>query len=202
MDILEYFQRHIRRFKTYVRISRAHQIARRLFVMNAFDGVLTIMGVVIGTYLSGVTDPRVVITAGVGGSIAMGISGMSGAYMAERAERKRDLIKLEESMLTSLEDTQFAKASEFAPYIVALVDGISPSASAIILILPYLFVPYIEFATAFYVSLMLGLFILFMLGIYLARISEERQFFSGLRMIIVGLITIFVVSLAVSHGNI
>ena len=57
--------------------------------MNAFDGTLTIMGVVIGAHFSGVTNPHIVITAGIGGSVAMGISGVSGAYLAERAERNR-----------------------------------------------------------------------------------------------------------------
>ena len=62
-----------------MRVSQAGKIARRLFVMNAFDGILIIMGVVIGAHLSGVTNPNVIITAGIGGSIAMVISGISSA---------------------------------------------------------------------------------------------------------------------------
>jgi len=57
----------------------------------------------------------------------MGISGVSGAYLAERAERKRDLRKLEMAMLKKLEDTHYARASEFASFVVAAVDGIRPA---------------------------------------------------------------------------
>lgn len=187
--------RRIERFREYLEVSRAQEIARRLFVMNAFDGTLTIMGVVIGAHFSGVSNPRVVIVAGIGGAVAMGISGVSGAYLAERAERKRDLKKLEMAMLTKLEDTHFARASEFASLVVAFVDGISPAISAAILVIPYLFVPKIKMDTAFYISLFLGLAVLFSLGIFLARISDERPLISGVQMIIIGIITIVIVSL-------
>jgi predicted membrane protein (TIGR00267 family) len=190
------------KFRTYLQVSQAYKIARRLFVMNAFDGILTIMGVVIGAHFSGLTDPDIVITAGVGGSIAMGISGMSGAYLAERAERRRDLQKLESAMLADLKKSQFAKASEFATIVVALVDGISPAIGAIILVLPYFFVPRIDMEAAFMASLGLGLFCLFVLGLFLAKISHERMIVSGIRMILVGLLTIGIVSLVSSPGSI
>jgi predicted membrane protein (TIGR00267 family) len=190
------------RFQTYLRVSQAYKIARRLFVMNAFDGILTIMGVVIGAHFSGLSDPEIVITAGVGGSIAMGISGMSGAYLAERAERRRDLQKLEGAMLADLKRSQFARASEFATIVVALVDGISPALGAVILILPYFFVPRIDMEAAFMASLGLGLLCLFVLGLFLARISHERLIVSGVRMILVGLLTIAIVSLVSAPGAI
>lgn len=188
-------RKRIERFREYLEVSRAHEIARRLFVMNAFDGALTIMGVVIGAHFSGVTDPRVVIVAGIGGSVAMGISGISGAYLAERAERKRDLKKLETAMLRRLDGTQFARASEFASFVIAFVDGISPAISAAILVMPYFFVPGISMDTAFYISLSLGLTELFTLGVFLARISDEKPLLSGIQMIIIGVITILIVSL-------
>jgi len=190
------------KFRTYLRVSQAYKIARRLFVMNAFDGILTIMGVVIGVHFSGLTDPEIVITAGVGGSIAMGISGMSGAYLAERAERRRDLMKLESAMLVDLKKSQFARASEFATVVVALVDGISPAVGAVILILPYFFVPSIDMEAAFRASLGLGLGCLFVLGLFLARISHERMIVSGVRMILVGLLTIAIVSFVSAPGSI
>ncbi|KQC13889.1 MAG: VIT1/CCC1 transporter family protein [Methanothrix sp.] len=191
-----------KRFQTYLQVSQAYKIARRLFVMNAFDGILTIMGVVIGAHFSGLTNPDIVIKAGVGGSIALGISGMSSAYLAERAERKRDLKKLESAMLIDLKKSQFARASEFATIVVALVNGISPALGAIILVLPYFFVPRIDMEEAFMASLGLGLLCLFFLGLFLARISHERMIVSGIRLILVGLLTIAVVSLVSAPGSI
>ena len=192
-------RKRIERLQEYMEVTKAHEIARRLFVMNAFDGALTIMGVVIGAHFSGVSNPHIVITSGIGGSVAMGISGISGAYLAERAERKRDLKKLEMAMLHNLEDTHYARATDFATFIVALVDGISPALSAAVLIMPYFLVPQISMDTAFYASLVLGLAILFSLGIFLARISDERLIISGVQMILVGIITIIIVGLLAAN---
>lgn len=192
-------RKRIERLQEYMEVTKAHEIARRLFVMNAFDGALTIMGVVIGAHFSGVSNPHIVITSGIGGSVAMGISGISGAYLAERAGRKRDLKKLEMAMLHNLGDTHYARASDFATFIVALVDGISPALSAAILIMPYFLVPQISMDTAFYASLVLGLAILFSLGIFLARISDERLIISGMQMIMVGIITIIIVGLLAAN---
>jgi predicted membrane protein (TIGR00267 family) len=192
-------QNLINRCRGYLRVSGAHEIARRLFVMNAFDGTLTLMGVIIASHMAGFTDPRAVITAGIGGSVAMGISGVSGAFMAERAERKLDLKKLETAMLRNLDDTHFAKASEFATLVVAVVDGISPAICASLLVLPYALVPSIGIETAFFTSLSLGLAILFVLGVFLSRISDGRPILQGLQMILVGLITIAVVGMLASN---
>lgn len=191
--------RYLDRFQHYLRVSNVLEIARRLFVMNAFDGTLTILGVIIGAHLSGLDDPRAIITAGIGGSLAMGISGVSGAFMAERAERRRDLRKLESAMLRNMEDTQFARASKVATLVVAVVDGISPAICAGILIVPFILVPAIDIDTAFYTSLSLSLIILFVLGIFLARISDERPIITGIQMILVGVITIVLVSLVSSR---
>ena len=185
-------------YRRYLKASGALEIARRLFVMNAFDGVLTIMGVVLGAYLSGVQDSGFVITAGVGGSIAMGISGMSGAYMAERAERMRDIRKLESAMLRDLDGTHVVRAFRTASIAVALVDGLSPAIAALLLISPFLLVPMISMSTAAVLSLALGLVVLFLLGLFLARISEEVALISGLKMLLVGVLTIIIVSLVVS----
>ncbi|RQW79116.1 MAG: hypothetical protein EHM14_09795 [Methanothrix sp.] len=192
-------RKRIERLQGYMEVTKAHEIARRLFVMNAFDGALTIMGVVIGAHFSGVSNSHIVITSGIGGSVAMGISGISGAYLAERAERKRDLKKLEMAMLHNLDDTHYARASDFATFIIALVDGISPALSASILIMPYFLVPQISMDTAFYASLGLGLAVLFSLGIFLAKISDERLILSGVQMIMVGIVTIIIVSLLAAN---
>jgi predicted membrane protein (TIGR00267 family) len=190
-------RKRLERFRAYLEVSSALEIARRLLVMNAFDGVLTLIGVVVGAHFSGVTDPKVVITAGIGGSIAMGISGASGAYLAERAERRRDLKKLEAAMLRSLDDSQYARASKAAIVAIALVDGLSPAAAASLVVMPYFLLPILGLTidTAFYASLLVGLAVLFVLGTFLARVSDERPVFSGIQMILVGIVTIIIVGL-------
>lgn len=143
----------LKRIKKYILASQAHEIALRVFVMNSFDGILAIMGVVIGAHLSRVSDPRVVITTGIGGSVALGISGICSAYMAESAARKMKQKKLEGAMLKSLDDTQLSRASKFAMVLVALVNGISPAAGGMILLLPYVLAPSATVLDPFYASL-------------------------------------------------
>lgn len=43
----------LKRWKRYHKISDAGSITRRYFVMNAFDGALTMLGVIIGAYAAG-----------------------------------------------------------------------------------------------------------------------------------------------------
>jgi hypothetical protein len=45
-------QRKIKEWKRYYKVSETGDITHRYFVMNAFDGVLTMLGVVIGAYTS------------------------------------------------------------------------------------------------------------------------------------------------------
>jgi len=184
----------IKRWKNYSKISGVGQITRRYFVMNAFDGALTMLGVVIGAFIAGqLNHPEIIISAGVAGSIAMGASGMSGAYMTEKAERAKKIKSLEKAMLKKMDNGLHRKSHRFATIFAAIVDGVSPAIAAMAVISPFFLVVLniIDFNIAFYACIGLTLFVLTSLGIYLAKISEESMFWYGLQMLIVGLITAF-----------
>jgi predicted membrane protein (TIGR00267 family) len=182
-------------FRSYVKITEADEIARRYFVMNAFDGSLTMLGIILGTALAQVHDPRIIIGAGVGASLAMGMSGFFGTYMTERAERTRKLKKLERAMVTNLDDSVWDNASSFVSVWAAFVDGLSPALAAIVAVVPFIMASFgaLEFETALYSSLLLIALTLFFLGAYLGRISEENLVLHGLRMLVVGAVTGFLV---------
>ncbi len=178
------------RWRKYIEISDLGAIARRYFVMNAFDGALTMLGVVIGAAMSHATDPSVIIIAGISGSFAMGISGYSGAYMAESAERTKEIKTLEKAMCKPMEeDGMHKEAAKFATQVTALVDALSPAFAALIVISPYFFVNYgmMEMGTAFIISLALTLSILALLGVYLAKVTEENMVLHGVKMLMVGM---------------
>ncbi len=184
----------IKKWKRYHRISNVGSITRRYFVMNAFDGALTMLGVVIGAYVSGnIEQSAVIISAGVAGSIAMGASGISGAYMTEKAERTKKLKDLEKAMLTDMKNGLHDKSHRFATVFAALVDGLSPALAAMIVISPFFLVNIGVIAAdiAFLSTVALTLIILTLLGIYLARISDESLIKYGVQMLFVGLITAF-----------
>ena len=183
----------LERWKRYYQISEVGNITRRYFVMNAFDGALTMLGVIIGAYMAGIFNPMPIISAGVAGSIAMGTSGISGAYMAEKAERTKKLKVLENAMLTDLTDGLHYRSHRFASIFAAIVDGVSPALAAMLVVSPFILVRFgiVNTITAFYSSIILTMLSLLLLGLYLAKISDESMIKYGLQMLLVGFITAF-----------
>jgi len=160
--------------------------------MNAFDGVLTILGVLVGSYFGQVRNAGAVVTLGLAASFAMGVSGFYGAYMTEKAERNRSLAELEESTLSNLRDTDIGHASTYATIVVSLVDGFSPFAAATIAVSPFLFGDMIPISTAFYAAFTLAFIELFALGMYLGSISKDRMVLSGIKMVSAGILCVLV----------
>lgn len=181
------------KWKQYHRISNVGPISRRYFVMNAFDGALTMLGVVIGAYVSGILEPLPIISAAVAGSIAMGTSGISGAYMTEKAERTKKLKDLEKAMLTDLKNGIHYKSHRFATIFAALIDGISPALAAMFVVSPFFMVNFgiINANTAFFTCIFITLIVLTLLGFYLAKISDEKMIKYGIQMLLVGGVTAF-----------
>ena len=197
----------LKRWKRYHKISDAGSIARRYFVMNAFDGALTMLGVVIGAYVAGVIEqPTIIISAGIAGSIAMCASGVSGAYMTEKAERTKKLKQLEKAMLKDMKNGLHHKSHRFAIIFAAFVDGASPALAAMAVVSPFFIVHFgiISAYVAFLACITLTLSILFSLGVYLAKISDESMIRYGVQMLVVGCVTAFlcVVTSILLGGNV
>lgn len=176
----------------YIQITEMGPIARRYFVKNGFDGSMTMLGIIVGAWVVNVTQPEIVVTAGLGACLAMGISGISGAYLTERAERKRDLKKLECAMITKLNDSVINDASTFVSFYAALVDGGSPIVTALISLSPFFFVlgSLLTVQNAYLTSLIVTLITLFMLGIYLGKIAKENALLYGIQTLIAGVVTV------------
>ncbi|MDJ0756615.1 MAG: hypothetical protein QNJ45_23980 [Ardenticatenaceae bacterium] len=169
------------------------EIARRYFAMNAFDGVLTMIGVLIGNLAAGIEEAHIVVTTGLSTCVAMGISGLWGAYLTETAERKRDLAELGRHTLTDLNHTRIGRASRMAVIVVALVDGLSPFLAALLILVPFLIAGLLpSILWAYYASIGLALLTLFGLGMFLGRISGENLFVFGLKTLIAGVISILI----------
>jgi predicted membrane protein (TIGR00267 family) len=172
---------------TYFQVTGAQMIIRRYFAMNAFDGAMTSLGVVIGAYISHIHDPRSVVGVIITSGIAMMVSGFSGTYMTESAERSHSLNELEDAMLINLDDTVYGRASRFISAFAALVDGSAPFIASIPSFIPFLLVPGLfDIATAFVAAIGASLLTLFILGVYLGRISGENILYSGLKMVVSG----------------
>jgi len=185
------FAQSINDIREYSRIAGIAEIARRYFAMNAFDGVLTTIGILMGNYIGGVRSASVVISVGLATSISMGVSGLWGAYLTEAAERQRDLAELEKISLTDLGQTKIGRASRMAVVIVALVDGLAPFAAALIVLIPLFAAPLIgNILVSYALSLATALVTLFGLGMFLGHISRRNLIGYGLRTVVAGIVSI------------
>jgi len=176
--------------KSYIKISGVAPISRRYFVMNAFDGATTVLGLVVGAYVVGISSELWVTWSGFGATLAMGLSGFTGSYMAEEAEGAKKLNSLEKSMLTGLKDSVVGKASRFASLWAAIIGGGAPALTGGVCLIPFFLSTkgLFSISLAVQISVALALSIMFLLGAILGRISNRNMLFHGAKMLLVGLI--------------
>jgi len=187
---LIFFFKELRRL---ARISDAHSIARRLFVTNSFDGLISTLGIILGGYLGDVKDPTAYIYTVAGGMLALGIfSGMIATYLSERAERLRELHETEKVMLHKLDDSIYAKVARYVPVYVAFWSGIGALLLPLLTLVPFVIASYfgttsfpLEIAIA--ASTSIALLELFLIGCYLGKISGENKLLNGLKFVGIGL---------------
>ncbi len=92
------------KYKEYNNITGYTQICRRYFVNNFYDGMLTILGILLGFFVILLNNPNqpiqsnYIILTGVGTSISMFISGVSGSYLSEKAEQRKEKKELDIAM--------------------------------------------------------------------------------------------------------
>ena len=83
------------KFRIYAKITNLWAIARRYFVNNFYDGMLTVLGILLGFFVlilrgdQTAIDSFFIFLPGVGSSISMFISGLTGSYLSEKAEQKK-----------------------------------------------------------------------------------------------------------------
>lgn len=95
----------IEKVRTYADITDFLSIARRYFVNNFYDGMLTVLGIILGFFISilkgshSSIDSYLVLLTGLATSISMFVSGMSGSYISEKAEQKKLKLELDKAMV-------------------------------------------------------------------------------------------------------
>jgi len=192
---MESLSRIIDRIRLYIEVTHITDIARRYFVKNGMDGSMTALGIVLGSWAARVENPYIIVMAGLGACLAMGVSGLFGAYITEKAERKKIIKDLEDAMLADLEGSLQQNASEFVPTLAALVDGLSPALTATVSLVPFILsiVGLLSIWDSYIASMILTFGTLFALGLYLGRIAGERKWLYGLQMVAAGVVIAFVV---------
>lgn len=176
-------------------IVRAQGIVRRYLVTNGFDGALTMLGMVTGFYTSGMTDLSVAISGCLGAAVALFISGLSSAYLSEKAEREKELRELEQALVIDLKESDYGQASRYLPVLMSLVNGLSPLLFSLVILLPLFFAEY-SYALSlspFISAIVVALICIFFLGVFLGKISRTFWLWSGLRTLIIAIITVAII---------
>ncbi len=172
----------------YLSATEAMGILRRYMVMNSFDGALTMLGFITGSYAAGGRDPRIILSAGISASLAMGLSGFIGALITEKAEREKKMKELERVLFANLKGSYIDKAAKVTVISAAIVDALAPAIAALISALPLVFALYglVSFDLAVTSSILLTLGFIFMLGFYLGKVSGGQPWKYGLYMLAAG----------------
>lgn len=182
------------KIKRNLALSDILSVARRWFVTNAFDGNLSILGLILGARVAGKDDPSLILFSGLGIAIALAVSQSTGNIMVERAERLKEFKDLQSSMLRNLKDTVHWEKVFKAPLLAGLIGGAAPAGYTALTLIPYMlaFLGIVGKDLAFYGSIIAISFSVFFLGAILGRISKSSILLSGLKMLGVTLLVLTV----------
>lgn len=180
-------------------ISSTNEIMRRYFVVNGFDGALTMLGMIMGFLISDSVNISTIISACLGAAIALGVSGVSSAYVSESAERRRALTELEESMISDLQQSAHGDAAKWVPMLIALVNGMAPFIISLLILTPLLFANagILLPLDPLHIAIIIALSLIFLLGVFLGRISGVSWLRSGIQTLLIALLTLILIYLFV-----
>jgi predicted membrane protein (TIGR00267 family) len=111
--------------------------------------------------------------------------------VSEAAERERELQELERALVRDLEDTAHGAAARLVPLLIAAVNGLAPLLMALVVITPLWLVdagvslPLGPLES----SIVVAFATLFLLGAFLGSISGRFWLWSGLRTLVIALLT-------------
>jgi predicted membrane protein (TIGR00267 family) len=164
------------------------EIARRYFALNLFDGILTVLGFTVNYFFLGGRSPSVLLASGLIISIGMAISGLTSAMLVEYSELQKEIRELEKALFRDLDGTHIAKAKMVTALINALINAVAPILGALAVLFPILLTSLglIGFTQGFELSLLLSMFVLFLLGVYLGKNAGSKPIAYGIIMVLAG----------------
>ncbi len=204
----------IRNWKQYGELSDLGEISRRKFFNNCFDGALTCAGIVSGIFIiflgpkSDLFTPQNVLITGIMTTIAIGLSGLWGAFLSEEAERrkklsdmKRDMAIIEDTIEVAEEGngkkknkvpkTLLEKAESFATIVASLVDGGAPAVGSLLPLIPFFFGATLTIMHFMFSYVILAGLLVY-LGIFLGNISGGGKLRYALHLVTAGVVTLLI----------
>ena len=163
----------------------------RYIILGTIDGILAVLGIIIG--LSTATkDGGIIVKAALGGGIALCMTNGIGSYLAETAVEYGRISSVERATLQDLSDTKIEKMAKRSVIVDSILHGGSSFVGSLIPMLPFL----ISFdGLSLYISIGLSLLALTALGLFSGRISGQGYIKSVLRMVLLGALVVIACSL-------
>lgn len=160
---------------------------RRYIVNTTFDATFVTLGVVIGLAFSPDPNMRILLGTVLTSSVALAISTGVSVYEGESMEQSKRVKRIEEAMLTGLQDTEVDRRSGASAALIAAVNFAMPLMVCGLVVIPFVLLGEEGIRTAGYIAVCLALGILFVTGTALGRGDGRIAWFRGVRMALIGL---------------
>ncbi len=210
------FRNSIKNWKQYGKLSDLGEISRRKFFNNCFDGALTCAGIISGIFISFLSPtstikftPQFILITGFATTLAIGISGLWGAFLSEEAERKKKVSNMKRDMaiiekkidgeeVENKEEknhkapkTLLEKAERFATIVASLVDGGAPAVGSTLPLIPFFFGVSLSIMHFLFSYVILAGLLVY-LGIFLGNISGGGKLRYALHLVTAGIVTLLI----------
>lgn len=162
----------------------------RYIILGSVDGILAILGVVIGAWAAS-NNPYFVIKAAIGGAVALAMTNGAGSYLAEGAVEYGKLSRLEKPLLRSLENTKLEKQTKKKIWIDSITHGGASFIGSLIPLLPFVILKSRQLESAIGLSILA----LAILGLYSGRIAKQSLIVHSVRMVGLGIAIVLAVNL-------
>lgn len=162
----------------------------RYVILGSIDGILAVLGIIIG--LSTATkDGGIIVKAALGGGIALCLTNGIGSYLAETAVEYGKMSSVEKAILQDLSDTKIEKMAKKNIMRDSIMHGGSSFVGSLVPMLPFL----VGFnGISIYISIALSLLALAALGMFSGKISGQGYIKSILRMVLLGTLVVIACS--------
>jgi len=156
------------------------------YIINTlFDAIFTILGIVVGGAFGSIIDIRAIIGTILIASISLGVSSGFSVYEAESIQEEKRINKIEEALLTDLENTLITEESKVNTVLSAILVFFTPLLVCLITLVPFILVNLglIGVNRSIFYAVIIDLLLIFLTGMVF---GGEKRLLKGLRMTILG----------------
>ena len=160
----------------------------RYIILGSIDGILAVLGGVIGASTAGATNEGVV-QVGLGVAVALAVTNGIGSYLAESTVEYAKLAEKERPLLRKLTGTKIERVTRRKIYMDSVTHGGASFIGSLIPIAPFI----IAESNSIMASIVASFSALVVLGIYSGRLSKQNIAVSIVKMVVLGVLVVVLV---------